>query len=116
MSRGRLYGGEGAEPESPIAASSTDAKRAAIKLNARALARYLEARADDAWAGKLSGTWSAGRKVRTTTAPFSGCAPRYACGFACWRAIRRSESLMSTPNPGAARSLLRGSRPSRAGC
>ncbi len=53
---------------SAIPIGSTEAKRAAIKLNARALARYIEARADDAWAGRLDGTWAAGRKVRNLVA------------------------------------------------
>src|SRR4051794_31701070 len=37
---------------------------------------------------------AAGRNVRITTEPFSGCAPRYPCGLACWREISWSASLI----------------------
>src|SRR3954453_9005353 len=37
---------------------------------------------------------AAGRNVRITTEPSSGCEPRYPCGSACWRLTRRLASLI----------------------
>lgn len=41
-----------------VVRTNLDAKRQALRINIRELANYLEARTDDAWAGKLNETWN----------------------------------------------------------